>query len=106
MSLLLALQYPEWSNEALCAQVDPDLWFPDKGGSTREAKAICATCPVATDCLEYAIEHNEHFGIWGGVSERDRRHLLDQIPTDDTPDDTWFAAGDDFTYDTDLGDTA
>lgn len=97
---------PAWTEQALCAQVDPELWFPDKGGSTREAKAICRRCPVQDACLDYALTHHEGYGIWGGVSERARRQLLDQIPTDDTPDDTWFADGDDFTYDTDLGEIA
>jgi WhiB family redox-sensing transcriptional regulator len=61
--------------EALCAQADPEAWFPDKGESTRLAKAICAGCPVRVPCLAYALDHNERFGVWGGLSERERREL-------------------------------
>jgi len=66
---------PVWMTSGLCAQVDPDLWFPEKGGSTREAKALCARCPVRPECLAYALEHDERFGIWGGASEGDRRRM-------------------------------
>lgn len=66
---------PDWMLEALCAQTDPDIFFPDKGGSTREAKRVCQRCPVAAECLEHSIEQGERFGIWGGASERDRRKL-------------------------------
>ncbi len=66
---------PEWQERALCAQTDPDAFFPDKGGSTREAKRICARCEVKADCLDYALGHDERFGIWGGLSERERRKL-------------------------------
>lgn len=71
-------QPPEWTQDALCAQVDTDLFYPEQGGSTREAKAICARCPVAARCLAYALEHNERYGIWGGVVERDRRKMIQQ----------------------------
>lgn len=66
----------DWVGAALCAQVDGDMFFPEKGGSTKEAKKICAQCEVRADCLEYALENNERFGIWGGLSERERRRLL------------------------------
>lgn len=64
-----------WQEEALCAYVDPDVFFPEKGGSSREAKRICAQCSVQKVCLEYALENDERFGIWGGLSERERRRL-------------------------------
>jgi WhiB family redox-sensing transcriptional regulator len=51
------------------------VFFPEKGGSTREAKRICGECPVRAECLEYALEEDERFGIWGGMSERERRKL-------------------------------
>jgi WhiB family redox-sensing transcriptional regulator len=66
---------PEWQERALCAQTDPEAFFPEKGGSTREAKKICTGCEVRAECLEYALEHDERFGIWGGLSERERRRL-------------------------------
>lgn len=64
-----------WQDQALCAQTDPEAFFPDKGGSTREAKQICGSCEVRAECLGYALEHNEMFGIWGGLSERERRQM-------------------------------
>lgn len=74
-------QHPTWVAGALCAQVGGDEWFPDKGGSTREAKSVCngdenrPACPVKAQCLIYALEHDERFGVWGGLSERERRKL-------------------------------
>jgi WhiB family transcriptional regulator, redox-sensing transcriptional regulator len=65
----------EWQERALCAQTDPEAFFPEKGGSTREAKRICAGCEVRAECLEYALANDERFGIWGGLSERERRRL-------------------------------
>ncbi|PFG27103.1 WhiB transcriptional regulator [Corynebacterium renale] len=65
----------EWQDQALCAQTDPEAFFPEKGGSTREAKRICKACPVRDECLEFALEHDERFGIWGGLSDRERRRL-------------------------------
>jgi WhiB family transcriptional regulator, redox-sensing transcriptional regulator len=79
-SLRLADEDTEWSelgwqDRALCAQTDPEAFFPDKGGSTREAKRVCRSCEVRAECLEYALENDERFGIWGGLSERERRRL-------------------------------
>ncbi len=65
----------QWQERALCAQTDPEAFFPEKGGSTREAKRICMGCEVRDQCLEYALAHDERFGIWGGLSERERRRL-------------------------------
>jgi WhiB family redox-sensing transcriptional regulator len=65
----------EWQERALCAQTDPEAFFPEKGGSTREAKRICSGCEVRAECLDYALAHDERFGIWGGLSERERRRL-------------------------------
>jgi WhiB family redox-sensing transcriptional regulator len=64
-----------WQDRALCAQTDPEAFFPEKGGSTREAKKVCRGCEVRVECLEYALEHDERFGIWGGLSERERRRM-------------------------------
>ena len=64
-----------WQTDALCAQTDPEAFFPEKGGSTRDAKRICTTCEVKAQCLEYALQNDERFGIWGGLSERERRRL-------------------------------
>lgn len=64
-----------WQERSLCAQTDPEAFFPEKGGSTREAKRVCLSCDVRQECLEYALAHDERFGIWGGLSERERRRL-------------------------------
>ena len=67
-----------WRLEAICAQVDPELWFPEHGSSeeAREAKRICAECPVKAECQEYALENRIDHGVWGGCSERERRRIL------------------------------
>jgi WhiB family redox-sensing transcriptional regulator len=65
----------QWQERGLCAQTDPEAFFPEKGGSTREAKRICQGCEVRDRCLEYALANDERFGIWGGLSERERRRL-------------------------------
>lgn len=64
-----------WQERALCSQTDPEAFFPEKGGSTREAKKICTGCEVKVECLEYALANDERFGIWGGLSERERRRI-------------------------------
>lgn len=64
-----------WQERALCAQTDPEAFFPEKGGSTREAKRVCQGCEVKAECLDYALANDERFGIWGGLSERERRKL-------------------------------
>ena len=64
-----------WQADSLCAQTDPEAFFPEKGGSTRDAKRICTSCEVKAQCLDYALQNDERFGIWGGLSERERRKL-------------------------------
>ena len=69
---------PSWHDFANCLGVDPDLFFPERGASTREAKEVCRGCVVRDDCLEYALQNGEKFGIWGGMSERERRRIRRQ----------------------------
>ncbi|MCY1544325.1 Transcriptional regulator WhiB [compost metagenome] len=64
-----------WRADALCAQTSPEAFFPEKGGSNRDAKKVCGNCAVRATCLEYALANDERFGVWGGLSERDRRKL-------------------------------
>ena len=64
-----------WWFEGVCAQTDPEVFFPEKGGSVREAKAVCARCPVRAQCLAHALAHGERYGVWGGLSEPERRRL-------------------------------
>ena len=73
-----ALDQAGWQERALCAQTDPEAFFPEKGGSTREAKRVCLSCEVRVECLEFALENDERFGIWGGLSERERRRVKRQ----------------------------
>lgn len=65
----------DWQTDALCRQVDADAFFPEKGGSSVAMKRICNVCPVKQDCLEYALDNDERYGIWGGTSERERARM-------------------------------
>ena len=67
-----------WQDLANCRGADPDLFFPERGASTRTAKGICRECSVRNECLEFAIVSSEKFGIWGGLSERERRKIRRQ----------------------------
>ena len=68
-----------WRDEGLCAQTDPEAFYPEKGQATKPAKRICARCPVQALCLEYALAHDERYGVWGGTSERERRAIKRRI---------------------------
>ena len=67
-----------WQDQALCAETDPEAFFPEKGGSTRLPKAVCRACEVRAECLDYALGHDIRFGVWGGMSEPERRRLKRQ----------------------------
>lgn len=75
LQILADVREMEWADQALCAEVDAELWFPEKGGSSRAAKMICRRCEVRADCLQFALDRNEPFGIYGGLTERERRRL-------------------------------
>lgn len=64
-----------WKAEGLCREVDPELWFPERGEPVTEAKKLCHRCHVERECLDYALRNDEKFGVWGGLSERERRRL-------------------------------
>jgi WhiB family transcriptional regulator, redox-sensing transcriptional regulator len=73
-----------WMDRALCAQVDPDLFFElstsryemkAQAERVSAAKAVCAECPVKAECLELALANDERYGIWGGLTERERREV-------------------------------
>lgn len=67
-----------WTDAALCAQVDTDLWFPEKqkgAAATKEAKAVCRRCPVVDECLNYALRRGESHGVWGGHSSKERQRM-------------------------------
>lgn len=73
----VVIKTPQWMDDAICAQTAPDVFFPDKDRGARweaeEAKAICARCPVRAACLDFAEEHGEEYGVWGGLSVNERR---------------------------------
>src|SRR5271155_962001 len=73
VSILGGLEDRGWQGRANCMGVDPDLFFPERGASTKEAKEVCRGCVVQGDCLEFALVNGEKFGIWGGMSEREPR---------------------------------
>jgi WhiB family redox-sensing transcriptional regulator len=64
----------DWQSRALCAQVDPELWFPEAGNTSVYAKRICQRCPVQAECLAAALERHEQHGIWGGLNYYERLH--------------------------------
>src|SRR5689334_25409636 len=78
VSLMNGAQQRSWQTRANCLGVDPDLFFPERGASTREAKEVCRGCVVREQCLEFALQNGEKFGIWGGLSERERRRIRRQ----------------------------
>ena len=75
LQLLSNTEERSWQDQANCMGVDPDLFFPERGASTKEAKGVCRGCVVREDCLEYALANGEKFGIRGGMSERERRRI-------------------------------
>jgi WhiB family redox-sensing transcriptional regulator len=76
---MILTDWEPWMDGAVCAQTDPELFFPDRGGSTAEAKKTCLSCGVRAECLQYALVNNEKFGVWGGVSERGRRTMKPRL---------------------------
>jgi WhiB family redox-sensing transcriptional regulator len=69
---------PAWMDDAACAGLDPGLFFPElgeEGDSVVQAKAVCETCPVQAECLEFSVVNFEKHGIWGGLTEKQRRRL-------------------------------
>ena len=77
-----------WVENAVCAQTDPEAFFPEgKGASNRVAKKVCARCPVEAECLEWALVHDERFGVWGNTSPNERKALRRKLglvgPDDD-----------------------
>jgi WhiB family transcriptional regulator, redox-sensing transcriptional regulator len=71
---------PAWRQHARCLGADPDTFYPendeDEDFEGAEAKAICAMCPVAVECLEHAIAVREKFGVWGGLTPKERRRII------------------------------
>lgn len=76
--MTLPIQLPEFAGRALCAEVDPEAWFPEKGGSPREAKRVCAGCEIQGECLQWALANNEPHGVWGGATPAERFRMRRQ----------------------------
>jgi len=72
---MIKLIVPAWMDDALCVQVDTELFFPEKGASSRPARSVCRSCLVRKDCLDWSVETGQRFGVWGGMSERQRRKI-------------------------------
>ncbi|MPY60960.1 WhiB family transcriptional regulator [Streptomyces spongiae] len=70
----------DWSGQAACRTTDPDELFV-QGAAQNRAKAVCRGCPVRTECLADALDYRVEFGVWGGMTERERRALLRRRPT-------------------------
>lgn len=77
---IFAIEAPAWMDQALCAQTDPALFFPDSGVNPNQAKRICAQCPVQTTCLAYALEANLYGGVWGGLTQHERERVRTTKP--------------------------
>jgi WhiB family redox-sensing transcriptional regulator len=67
-----------WRQTARCRGVDPEIFHPISDEDAEEARAICLLCPVREACLEYALTVREKSGVWGGLTERERRRVLRQ----------------------------
>lgn len=80
------LDRPAWLDDANCRGVDSSLFFPERGESSREAKAVCHACDVQAECLAYAVNNGEKHGIWGGISEKGRRAIRRQLGLVDRDD--------------------
>jgi hypothetical protein len=72
----MRVSLPFFDGVAACAETDPELWFPEKGGATAAAKRICDGCEIRLSCLQWSIDRREQHGLWGGVSENQRKRLL------------------------------
>ena len=65
-----------WMGDGLCSGADPESWFPERGAPAGPAKRICHACPARAACLAYALDEEIPFGIFGGLTARERRRLL------------------------------
>jgi hypothetical protein len=79
-----------WRDAALCAQTDPNVFFPDKGRTNSNAKKLCMRCPVREACLAHALHNGEHYGIWGGKSARERARLVTALGLPHVPTPRYF----------------
>lgn len=74
---MMIVDNPEWMKLARCKETDPEIFFPDKSDTVTgaQAKRVCMSCEVRVECLEYALDNNEVFGIWGGLNTKSRQRM-------------------------------
>ena len=67
-----------WKLRGICRDYEPDVFFPSERNraASQQARSICNRCPVQTECAQWAFTHDEAFGVWGGITEQERRHDL------------------------------
>ena len=80
LSEALGISGQSWVDDAICSQTDPELFFVEKGGTTKPAKLICQDCPVRRECLLLALEKREPFGVWGGKTPEERTAIRRGAP--------------------------
>ena len=73
----------DWEDSALCRTVEADIFFAPGGTQEHRAKAVCRSCPVRWDCLAYALAHKVEHGVWGGLTDRERRRILNRTRSRD-----------------------
>ncbi len=66
----------DWVSRSACRGLDPTIFYPATDEEADDAKAVCGQCPVQEECLEHAIGHREHNGVWGGATERERQRII------------------------------
>lgn len=74
-----------WREDALCAQTDPEAFFPEKGDENTTAKRVCGRCTVRSQCLACALDGDERFGVWGGLTTRERNRIKKSLPVEQRP---------------------
>lgn len=79
------IEFPQWMREAKCAEIGADLWFQEYS-SQQQAAALCHGCPVTADCLQFALETDSRFGVWGGMNMRARARLHNKYMREHHPD--------------------
>lgn len=70
------LDLADWRTAGICTQTDAETWYPEKGQRADTAKRLCAHCPVIDDCLQWALDTDERYGVWGGLNPRERREMI------------------------------
>ena len=74
--LLIDLEERPWAAYAACRNADPDVFFPGSESEAEDALRICRGCPVIEECRDWALDMRIRYGVWGGMTERDRRRVL------------------------------